>query len=180
MGTRAIRFLAAAVAVFAVVPAFSQEAANATAAPATSDSITTEQQANPQRTIDLLTAPIRSQADLDAYLQQTPMAVSPLRFLSPPDRQLFLSGLRFGNYGLGGLRYTDLEGLSATQAHEILALFGWQSTVQLIDGLRVATTLDKLIMSTSSASPLLCYRGYYITTASPFSCYLVPGFLCCD
>jgi hypothetical protein len=179
MGTRVIRLLAAAITVFAVAPAFSQEAVNATTARLTSDSITQKQRANPQRTIDLLTAPIKSQADLDAYLQQTPMAVSPLRFLSPSNRQLFLAGLGFGNYGLGGLHYTDLEGLTATQAYEILHLFGWQSTVQLIDGLRAVTSLDKLIISTGSASPLECFRGYMITTAYPHSCYVDQNYLCC-
>jgi hypothetical protein len=103
-----------------------------------------------QRTIDIGTALIRSQEDLDAYLQRNPMAESPLRALSPVDRQLFLSGLVFSENGLANFPYRDLEGLSATQAHEILALFGWQRMVTSIEGLRVESALDKLIMGAPS------------------------------
>jgi hypothetical protein len=98
-----------------------------------------------QHAIDLATAPIRSKETLDTYLQTTPIAESPFQYLSPVDQKLFLSELVFDKGGLTSFPADVFEGLTVTQAYELLALFGWQAVVPALPDLRVQSSLDMLI-----------------------------------
>ncbi|HTV33563.1 MAG TPA: hypothetical protein VME69_10765 [Methylocella sp.] len=103
-----------------------------------------------QHTIDLATAPIRSKDDLDAYLQRTPISESPFQYLSPLDRRIFLNEVTFSETGLTEFPPDTFETLTASQAHQLLALFGWQIVVPSLPGLRVQSSLDKAIMGAPS------------------------------
>ena len=98
-----------------------------------------------QHAIDLATAPIRSKETLDTYLQTTPIAESPFQYLSPVDQKVFLSELVFDKEGLTRFPADVFEGLTVTQAYELLALFGWQAVVPALTDLRVQSSLDMLI-----------------------------------
>lgn len=92
----------------------------------------------------LLTVPIRSQRDLARHLRDARETDSPLDFLSPRAKRLFLSSLTFGASGLSGYRYDDLaRELTVSQAYQVLALFGAQDDVRLLPHLRVRTKLDE-------------------------------------
>lgn len=107
-----------------------------------------------QQVIDLALAPIKSQADLMLHLQNVPLSESPLRFLSPSARQRFLASLVFGESGVGGYGYSDLQTeLSPTQVYQVLSLFGLQSTASLVTGLKVSTALDSVIVAPRSHLP---------------------------
>jgi hypothetical protein len=69
--------------------------------------------------------PIRTRAQLDAYLRDMP-ADSPLNAFSPGGRERFLYGLRFGeNGGLAGAEGSDLsDELTQQQIAAVLSLFG--------------------------------------------------------
>lgn len=91
----------------------------------------------------LFMAPIRSQRDLRRHLRDAREADSPIDFLSPRAKRLFLASLVFGDSGLAGYRYEELEReLTVSQAYEVLALFGAQDDVRLFPNLRVRTKLD--------------------------------------
>lgn len=91
----------------------------------------------------LLTAPIRSQRDLRRHLRDARETDSPLDFLSPRAKRLFLSSLVFGDSGLSGYRYEELSReLTVSQAYQVLALFGAQDDVRLLPNLRLRTKLD--------------------------------------
>lgn len=107
-----------------------------------------------QRMIDVALAPIKSQADLVFYLKNVPLSESPLRFLSPSGRERFLASLVFGESGVGGYQYSDLQvELSAAQVYEILSLFGLQSTASLVKGLKVSDALDAVIAAPRDHDP---------------------------
>lgn len=92
----------------------------------------------------LLTAPIRSQRDLRRHLRDARETDSPLDFLSPRAKRLFLSSLVFGDSGLSGYRYEELSReLTVSQAYQVLALFGAQDDVRLLPSLRIRTKLDE-------------------------------------
>lgn len=95
---------------------------------------------------------------LSSYLQVTPITASPLQYLPPSARQRFFSSLAFGENGLRAINDpTALNGLTPTQAYQILSLFGLQSTVPLIGGLQSSTPLDALIMSNTASAPAACH-----------------------
>jgi hypothetical protein len=90
-----------------------------------------------QHAIDLAASPIRSKEDLESYIQKTPKSDSPFRHLSPLDQTIFFAETTFDDKGLDLFPPDVFQGLTATQAYEILALFGWQFIVPDIPGLRV-------------------------------------------
>lgn len=91
----------------------------------------------------LLTAPIRSQRDLRRHLRDAREADSPLDFLSPRAKRLFLSSLVFGDSGLSGHRYEELSReLTVSKAYQVLALLGAQDDIRLLPNLRLRTGLD--------------------------------------
>lgn len=70
-------------------------------------------------------APIRSRAQLEAYLQSHTGRPTPLDCLSPGARERFLSSIKWGSKGLGGFGSDDLIGeLANAQIHDLLMLFG--------------------------------------------------------
>ncbi|WP_295929893.1 hypothetical protein [uncultured Xanthomonas sp.] len=68
--------------------------------------------------------PIRSSAQLAAYLRAHAGQRTPLDALTPGARERFLDGLVFGRNGLGGFDTQDLPQLTRTQGRALLALFG--------------------------------------------------------
>lgn len=92
-------------------------------------------------------APIKSMEELKSHLASVENIRSPLKYLSPHARLRFVKSLSFGRGGLSSFDYTDLVAeLTASQAYEVLRLFGMQHTIRNIPGLRVETSVDRAIM----------------------------------
>ncbi|PWK92032.1 hypothetical protein [Fulvimonas soli] len=71
---------------------------------------------------------IRSQAELDRYLRDTPLERTPLAPLSPGGRRRFLAELGWGRGGLGSVPFDDIDNeLTHAQAVRLLALFDAQA-----------------------------------------------------
>lgn len=87
-----------------------------------------------QQTIDLAAAVIRSQSDLQNYLLTT--TNSALHRVPASARQMFIDSLMFTPHGLGSYSYIPLQSLSVTEIHQILSLFGVQTSLEAIPGLR--------------------------------------------
>lgn len=120
-----------------------------------------------------LAGPIHSAADLDAYLRTT--SSSPLDRLSSAARQRFLDSLVFSENGLGSYQYTELEALAATEAHEILSLFGAERTISLITRARITTESDKAVMQLAPAL-LPDHEGYWCSARA--TCTKLAGNIC--
>ncbi|QCO67851.1 hypothetical protein E5843_08880 [Luteimonas yindakuii] len=119
--------------------------------PASAHDATTDQdivhRAAAQYELDQLTAPISSPEDLRSHLQ-VGLHASPLRYLSQAGLRRFVSSLSFGENGVSGFSYEDIEReLTATQAYELLSLIGQQQFTHRIRGLRVESGLDSEIMA---------------------------------
>jgi hypothetical protein len=76
------------------------------------------------------TTPIRSAADLSAYLQT--VRESPLDRMEPETRQRFLDSLVFGEHEIGGFEYRDLQSLPADDVYQVLHLFGAERTMPIV------------------------------------------------
>jgi len=98
----------------------------------------------------LLIAPIRSSAELDLYLAQH--RNSPLHQLRPDLRQRFIESFVFTKKGLASYSYLPLERLSVTEAYRLLSLFGVQSSIGGIRGLRATNASERTILEASSTS----------------------------
>jgi len=94
--------------------------------------------------VDESAVQISSAGELSTYLKATPH--SPLDHLSAAGKQRFIDSLVFTPDGLASYRYSELEGLTATEAHQILSLFGVERTTSMITKLRVTTGSDKAVM----------------------------------
>lgn len=106
-----------------------------------------------QRQVRMAMAPIRSKAQLDAYLARTPASESPIAKLSPGAQKRFIRSLTFNERGITGFRYGDLEmELSATQSYRILSLFGVEDLTPTLTHARVDTHADELIMANSGTN----------------------------
>jgi hypothetical protein len=93
--------------------------------------------------LDRLAAPIRSPADLAAWLAHPHTTGDPFAALSPPARARFLASLRFGPQGLASFQSADIqEELPAAQAWRLLGLFGLQSALAAMPALAVRTPAD--------------------------------------
>lgn len=129
----------------------------ATAAQPTSEEVLLESAAQNEardRAIDFARGPIKSEADIRSYMHAHP--ASPLHRLSPAARDRFLASIRFNENGVTTYEYSDLRAeLTASQVHEVLALFGIQRTTATIPGLRVASDADRAIVSPGGAVPNL-------------------------
>ncbi|MGV8931574.1 MAG: hypothetical protein ACOH1R_05620 [Luteimonas sp.] len=113
------------------------------------------QDSHERNEIDNTMAPIRSSAELNTYLQATPVARTPLGRLSSDARRQFVRSLTFNETGLTGFNYRALSGeLSASEIYRVLSLFGMQHDTALIPNVRVVTPLDNAIMR--QVSPQLC------------------------
>lgn len=119
-------------------------------------------------------APVKSKADLDRLSSQH----SPLDALSPDAKSRFLENITFGNKGITGLYYGDLENeLSFTQLYKILALFGAQHLIAKFGNARIETVADTLLKTKSlgakntpglKGQPGEDYKGY--ACISPHTC----------
>ena len=96
-----------------------------------------------QQKMDIVTAAIRTRSQLQAYLATTPS--SSIYKMSPSARSNFVASLVFTKNGLGSYSYIDLAGLSVRDAYSILSLFGAQSTIGSVPGLKANTALDRAI-----------------------------------
>lgn len=120
-----------------------------------------------------LAGPIQSAADLETYLRTT--SSSPLDRLSAAARQRFLDSLVFSKNGLGSYQYTELEALTATEAHDILSLFGAERTTSLITGARITTESDKAVMQ-AAPGVRADHEGYWCS--SPSTCTKLSNNIC--
>lgn len=83
-------------------------------------------------TIPAKITPIRSKAQLDAYLQAHANRPTPFDCLSPGARERFRSGLQWGANGLVGLDGEDiLDELTDAQMHDLMMLFGTDLAAQM-------------------------------------------------
>ncbi|HEU4776383.1 MAG TPA: hypothetical protein VFS95_06120 [Telluria sp.] len=88
-----------------------------------------------KQNLDLLLAPIKSPASLEAHQKMTPSKDNPLNLLSPAARARFLSSVTFNEKGVTGFSYLDLKReLNAVQLKRVLSLFGSQSSVATVTG----------------------------------------------
>ena len=93
--------------------------------------------------LDRAAAPIRSPADLQAWLARPRPASDPFAALSPPARARFLASLRFGPQGLAAFQSAGIQReLSAVQAWRLLSLFGLQSALAAMPALPVRSAED--------------------------------------
>lgn len=100
-----------------------------------------------QRDLDLLIAPIKSRGDLKFYLTSMPER-SPLNYLTPIDKEIFISSLQFGENGLSSFNTQPLKNnLDVTKAYEILSLFGQQYIAAQLQGLSIQSATDKEIIA---------------------------------
>jgi hypothetical protein len=100
--------------------------------------------------LDFAMAQIKSENDLQNYLQTQGFSQSPLDALSPPARQRFLTSLQFNERGLTSFEYRDLEEeLSASQIYRILSLFGAQHDAAIMKHARVVSPVDQQILDSS-------------------------------
>lgn len=116
--------------------------------------VTSAQQSDPRVALDeyaavyelaQTTATIKSVYDLNRLMQNP--AVGPLRYLSRPAQLRFARSLTFNDRGVTGFSYQDIEReLSASQAFELLASIGQQQFLPRLDGLRVESELDEMLL----------------------------------
>lgn len=105
-----------------------------------------QDQAKERRIVALRLAPIKSDKDLHAYIQNNNKS-SPLSALTSGARQRFIKSLTFNEHGLTSFQYTDLEAeLTPSQIYQILSLFGAQDVTPLLENARIANSLDSEIM----------------------------------
>ena len=124
--------------------------------------------------IESALAPIKSKAQLERYIGNTPKDESPLGKLSPGAQSRFIESLTFNDKGLTGFNYEDLQAeLSASEIYAVLGLFGAQHDAALIKGAKIVTPLDQKIMQPTLGgcpcpSPCSCppgedHQGYSCT-----------------
>lgn len=85
-----------------------------------------------QQLANISLAPIRSRADLHAYLNSN--RNHPLMAFSDASRKRFLESLTFNETGVTGYGFVDMESeLTPRQAYAILSLFGVQASMAKLD-----------------------------------------------
>jgi len=91
-------------------------------------------------------APIRSPEDLSRHLADN--SDSPFFYLSADARERFISSITFNERGVTGFEYMDLEReLTPTQIFEVMSLIGQQQFTWQLQGARVETKLDELLLA---------------------------------
>jgi hypothetical protein len=100
--------------------------------------------ADRQADIDLAVAPIRSRADLRAFLAQH--RDSSLHRLKPDVRERFIDGLVFTEKGLASYSFLPIERLSVTEAYRLLSLFGVHGSIGGIRGLRPTNATERTML----------------------------------
>jgi hypothetical protein len=59
----------------------------------------------------------------------------------------FSASLSFNEKGLTGFSYAELRELTASEAHNLLSLFGFQHTARLVTDVRIETPLDVAVLN---------------------------------
>jgi hypothetical protein len=131
-----------------------------------------------ERELAFQLAPIKSQEDLRLYLLENQDQESPLMLLSPGAKARFLDSLVFTKGGLASFDYRDIQAeLTATQAYQLLALFGAQRSTKAIPGLRISSPSDAAIVESGSDPTIMAdYQDYWC--ASPATCDRRVGSIC--
>jgi hypothetical protein len=132
--------------------------------------------------------PIRSKAQLDAYLRDHAGQPTPLDALDPGARERFVDGLVFGSNGLGGFHTQDLPPLTREQGHRLLALFG---TERYADALQRWATQPRAPAGDAPIGALqqrynrfnearhLRQPGSDVSIATPSHAWTTPRWHCC-
>ncbi len=103
---------------------------------------------NAQAALARANAPINSQLALSTYLASPAAQRSPLNLLAASSKARFLDSLKFNETGVTSFYYADIEReLSASQAYELLKLFGLTNTIGPMKGLRIDNAKDRSVMS---------------------------------
>jgi hypothetical protein len=87
---------------------------------------------------------IGSTAALEAYLATN--RHTPLDRFPEDAKQRFIASVVFGKNGLASFEYTELEALSASEAQDILQLFGMERAVPFIKNVSIKTDSDRKAM----------------------------------
>jgi len=127
------------------------------------------------------TGQIASEADLNSYLSTNHISDTPLERLSPVAQRRFLDRLKFSKAGIAGFYYGDLvRELNAEEAFKILSLIGMHEQTSLMEGLRIDTALDALIMKSgpelASGDRAAFLIGY--ECAAPATCHSADQYAC--
>ena len=130
-----------------------------------------------ERELAFQLAPIKTAGHLQQYLARSLNRDSPLRFLSPGARQRFIQSLVFTDKGLASFDYRDLRvELSATQAYQLLSLFGAQRSTRAIPGLQATTATDATIMWNGGDGVIGDYPDYWCESKA--TCRPSTGAIC--
>jgi hypothetical protein len=136
------------------------------------------------RELAFLAAPIKNAADLQSYLEMTQGRYSPLNKLPKDDRDRFLQSITWNERGVTGFSAVSFQNSSATEAFQILALFGIQHVTPLVRP-AVRSLTDKVILSQKEdggattlgeGGPEKDYEGYRCSARA--TCSSSPGDVC--
>jgi hypothetical protein len=121
-----------------------------------------------QREISGRMAQIKSEVDLQAYLNSARGLPTPFDLLSPGSKRRFIESLVFTERGLGSFTYSDIRNeLSLSEAYRLLALFGREATAASIRGIRVESEEDQLVFQAGAiGSRNLDYMDYWCRTTA--------------
>lgn len=99
-----------------------------------------------QMTLDSSVAQLRSSAEVYRHLASRD-TTSPLRLLSKPALARFVDSLVFSERGLASFRTDDLAAeLTVSQAYQVLALFGQQTSILSVADAKIRTNADIIIL----------------------------------
>ena len=123
-------------------------------------------------------APVRNAGQFQAYLRDHRGPTSPFHALSPAARERFSRSLVFNENGLASYAYADLRNeLSASQIYAAMRVFGAESSVSSIRGLKGKQHADKLVLESRFAY----YNGHHdMYCAGAGSCAPRMGWVCTD
>lgn len=107
------------------------------------------------RQVAMALAPVKNLADFYARLNDGSKGMAAFARLPAAAQQAFISSLTFNETGLTSFNYQVLEdSLRVEEAYSLLSLFGAQSTVRLMRGLKAQSTTDFLIRQAVSRQKL--------------------------
>ena len=120
-----------------------------------------------QREIAGRLARIKSEADLQSYLEANRTIPTPLDLLSPGAKRRFIDSLVFTRNGLGSFTYADIRNeLTLSEAYQVLSLFGREATAASIRGIRIESEEDHLISRAAAGLRNTDYMDYWCRTTS--------------
>ncbi|MFN3842259.1 MAG: hypothetical protein ACK4RW_03220 [Rehaibacterium terrae] len=125
-------------------------------------------------------APIKSEAELKAYLRDGGTKKAPLSYLSKGAQQRFLRSITFNETGVTGYRFDDIEAeLTLSQAYAVLALIGDQHNIKFLENARLETDLDhELYRIIKSPSPACSGDYKHYSCTRPANCDPRTGSIC--